>query len=220
MPVEPHGMMQNREKMNFIGITGGVGCGKSMVLKYLESEYGADIIYSDILVARLCEPGGECLEMIKQNIPEVFPESVIGLDGRMDRVEMGRVVFESPICRSTLNAIIHPTVKKEVCRIADEKRASGKCSLLILEAALLIEERYDLICDELWYIYSPEDLRRQRLKEHRGYSDEKITSMMASQLSDREFRAGCDVVIDNSGTKEQCHKAISVQLRKKKYLLR
>lgn len=200
--------------MHFIGITGGVGCGKSMVLKFLESEYGANIIYSDLLAASLCEPGGVCLDEIKANIPDVFPESVIGPDGSMDRAAMAQAVFESEERRRILNGIIHPAVKKEVCRIVDEERTLGKCELLILEAALLIEERYDLICDELWYIYSPEDVRRARLKEHRGYSDEKITSVMASQLSDSVFREKCDVVIDNSGTKEDCHKMIKEQVER------
>ena len=198
--------------MHFIGITGGVGCGKSMVLKFLESEYGAYIIYSDILAAQLCEPGGECLEMIKAKVPEVFPESVIGPDGSMDRAAMGQAVFGSEECRLALNAIIHPTVKKEICRIAEEKRQSGDCELLILEAALLVEERYELICDELWYVYASEEIRRARLKEHRGYSDEKITSVMNSQLPDSVFREKCDVIIDNEGSKEECHRIVRSQV--------
>ncbi|HBA63793.1 MAG TPA: dephospho-CoA kinase, partial [Lachnospiraceae bacterium] len=75
------------------------------------------------------------------------------------------------------------------------------------EAALLIEDKYDEICDELWYIYAGEEIRRERLKKSRGYSDEKIDSIFASQLSEEVFRSHCDVIIDNSGvfsqTKEQ-----------------
>ena len=73
----------------------------------------------------------------------------------------------------------------------------------LLEAALLIEEHYDEICDELWYIYTSEENRRARLKQSRGYSDEKISEMFESQLCENEYRRHCKVVIDNNGTTEE-----------------
>ena len=75
--------------------------------------------------------------------------------------------------------------------------------ILVLEAALLIEEHYDEICDELWYIYTSEENRRARLKRSRGYSDEKISEMFESQLCENEYRRHCKVVIDNNGTTEE-----------------
>lgn len=71
-----------------------------------------------------------------------------------------------------------------------------------IEAALLIEDHYDTIVDEMWYIYADEDTRRKRLKESRGYSDSKIDDIFASQSSDDVFRRFCSVVIDNSGSIE------------------
>ena len=68
-----------------------------------------------------------------------------------------------------------------------------------MEAALLIEDHYDVICDELWYIHTDEQVRAERLKESRGYDDEKIESIMANQKSPEEFKKACQVVIDNSG---------------------
>ena len=79
---------------------------------------------------------------------------------------------------------------------------------LILEAALLIEEHYDEICDELWYIYTSEENRRLRLKESRGYSDEKIDNIFASQLSEAEYRSACQKCIDNNGTVEHTYMQI------------
>ena len=69
--------------------------------------------------------------------------------------------------------------------------------IFFLEAALLIEDHYQVICDEFWYIYVPEALRRERLKESRGYSDEKIDSILKSQLTEEEFKNACSQVIDN-----------------------
>ena len=74
---------------------------------------------------------------------------------------------------------------------------------LFIEAALLIEDGYKKIVDELWYIFTKEEVRRERLKASRGYSDEKIDSIIASQLSEAEFRENSDFVIDNSGTMEE-----------------
>ena len=79
---------------------------------------------------------------------------------------------------------------------------------LFIEAALLIECGYDKIVDELWYIYADKEVRRQRLKESRGYSDEKIDNIFKNQLSEDKFRSHCKVVIDNSGTLEDTCKQI------------
>ena len=94
-------------------------------------------------------------------------------------------------------------MKREVLRLADNERRSGRYAYFILEAALLIEEGYGDICDELWYIYASQKLRRQRLKESRGYSDQKIDGILKSQLSEAEFQRHCQVVIDNNGTLEE-----------------
>ena len=85
--------------------------------------------------------------------------------------------------------------------------------LFVLEAALLIEEKYDEILDELWYIYTDDAVRAARLMESRGYSEDKIRSIMRQQLSDEEFRAHCRVVIDNSGRPEDTQKQIDRVLR-------
>ena len=93
---------------------------------------------------------------------------------------------------------MHPAVKASIKeKILNEKEKGTK--LFVLEAALLIEEHYDEICDELWYIYVDETNRRDRLKVSRGYTDEKIDSMMKTQLSEEVFQKKCKVVIDNSG---------------------
>ena len=87
---------------------------------------------------------------------------------------------------------------------------------LFLEAALLIEEHYDAICDELWYIYTNEDKRRARLIASRGYSNEKIDQIFKSQLSEETYRRACKVVIDNNGTVEQALEQIEKHLRRSK----
>ena len=89
--------------------------------------------------------------------------------------------------------------------------------LLVLEAALLIEEHYDEICDELWYINTSRENRRARLKESRGYSDAKVDQIFASQLSEEEYERHCKVVIDNNGLPEQTFAQIDEALRREAY---
>ena len=101
--------------------------------------------------------------------------------------------------REKLNRIVHPAVREYILETIRTQRAEGT-RLFFLEAALLIEEKYNEICDELWYVYADEAVRRKRLKESRGYTDSKITSMIRSQLPEQRFREAADFVINNSGS--------------------
>ena len=180
--------------MKVIGITGGVGSGKSQVLDYMKEQFGATICQADHVAWELQEPGKSCyLEIV-----ECFGIEILKQDGTINRSALGAIVFEDEAKLQRLNDIMHPSVKKEIKRRLDAERSSGT-ELFLVEAALLIEEHYDEICDELWYIYSSESVRIQRLRESRAYSDEKIRDMMSKQLSEAVFREKCDRVIDNNG---------------------
>ena len=160
--------------MRFIGITGGVGAGKSEILHYIEKNYPAEVVLADELAHTLMQPGTDCFA----EITEVFDgEDIFAEDGSLDKGKMAEVIFSDEEKREQMNAIVHPAVKREVLRLAEQKRKEGKISYFILEAALLIEEGYDKICDELWYIYTTRKNRRERLKASRGYSDEKIDAI-------------------------------------------
>ena len=113
------------------------------------------------------------------------------------------MIFSGENKRRRLNGIVHPAVKEEILEIYRQELKKGKISYLILEAALLIEDGYDKICDRLWYIDTDKDVRRRRLKESRGYSDEKIDEIFASQLPKEVYREYCSQVIDNNGTLEE-----------------
>ena len=111
---------------------------------------------------------------------------------------LGEIVFSDRAQLSVLNGIVHPAVKKEILKkIQQEERRNT--NLFILEAALLIEDHYDKICDELWYIYVEDSIRKNRLFYSRGYGAATIESIMRAQLSKDMFLKHCDRVIDNSG---------------------
>lgn len=188
-------MKQNNKAsaIKIIGVTGGVGSGKSSVLEELQSSYNAVVCQADDVARCLQQRGQQCYDTIVQK----FGNAVLGQDGEIDRQKLAAVVFSSPGKLQELNAIVHPAVKKEIISRIQQEKECGT-ALFIIEAALLLEDHYDAICDELWYVYTDEDVRRARLKESRGYSDEKIDSIMRNQMAEEEFFTRCDRVIHNS----------------------
>lgn len=205
-----------------LGITGGVGCGKSTVLQYLRDHYGAVLIECDEVARQLQQPGGPCYEPMLRLFQEAAESRkkcpdrkkcageegclfFLNEDGSFNRGALAQLVFGDEKLLSALNAIVHPEVKKHVKeRILSCRRspASGETQggdpLIVIEAALLLEDHYDEICDEIWYVYAGEDVRRERLISGRGYSDEKIDRIFANQRSEESFRACCALTIDNS----------------------
>lgn len=190
--------------MRFIGITGGVGAGKSAILEYINSKPGTRVMLADNIAHVVMEPGTECYRKLR----EIFAEDIFYKDGNIDKAKMAVAIFNDSKLRDKLNAIVHPAVKQYVIDQYETEKKKGELEWLILEAALLIEEHYDEICDELWYIYTSEENRRARLKEARGYSDEKIDSIMKSQLGEDAYRNACQKIIDNNGNVEQTYKEI------------
>lgn len=205
--------------MKVIGITGGVGSGKSTILAYLHNlaEYCTEpplnniktyVIDADKVAHDLQKPGNLCYDAIIH----AFGQGILHEDGTIDRKKLGNIVFSDNKRLLELNAIVHPSVKNHIIQTIETIRSGQSADFIFVEAALLIEEHYDEICDELWYIYVNEDNRRIRLKQSRGYTDEKISQIMAKQLDEETFRKACRVVIDNNNSAEDTYRQIREEL--------
>lgn len=181
--------------MKTIGITGGVGTGKSAVLSYIKEHYNCQVIIADQVAHQVKEPGQLCYE----KLVHLLGKEILKADKTIDKSRMAEKIFADQAVLNQVNHIIHPAVKDFILKEIADHKAEGKRDFLFVEAALLIEDGYEQIVDELWYIHSQSDLRRSRLKETRAYSDEKIDQILKEQLSEKEFRQHCNVVIDNSG---------------------
>lgn len=190
--------------MKVIGVTGGVGSGKSVVLSILEKDYHAETILADLVAHDLMQPGGKSYE----DIVEAFGDGILNDDGTIDRVKLGNIVFHDAGKLQKLNAITHPNVKEEIKNRIQKIREQGTASMILLEAALLIESGYEDVYDELWYIYVDRETRYRRLQEGRGYTREKTDSIMQKQLTEEQFRKYADVVIDNSYSIEETKQQI------------
>lgn len=188
--------------MKVIGITGGVGAGKSEILNFIAANWNATVVEADEVGYLVMRPGKTCFAPIV----ELFGPAILQEDGTLNREEISRQVFEDKALLEKLNQIVHPAVKEYVKKTIQREKKNDT-DIFVVEAALLIEDKYDEICDELWYIYADEETRTERLMRNRGYSEEKIRGIFENQLSEDEFSEHCDFEIDNSGdfeeTKEQ-----------------
>lgn len=200
--------------MLVIGITGGVGCGKSQVMDILSKKSDSYFLKADNLAKELEQKGGPCYEPLLG----LFGESILGENAEIDGNKMAAAIFEGggSTLLKRVDDIVHPAVKREILKRIDIARGKNIYDFFFIEAALLIEDGYESICDELWYIYASQQVRAKRLKEVRGYSDEKIKGIFASQLDEDTFRKHCLTVIDNNGTIDELIGNVDRVLRDKK----
>ncbi len=194
--------------MKLIGITGGVGAGKSEILSFIKKHYRCEIILADEAANRIKLPGEACYE----KLVKLLGREVLDEKSFIDKNKMAAKIFFDKSLLNKVNAIIHPMVREYLEKEVDRARREGNVELFFIEAALLIENGYCDFVDEMWYIYASADVRRERLKKYRGYDDAKIDRIMASQLSEEHFRLNSDFVVDNSSTLEAAYGQIMKRL--------
>lgn len=185
--------------MRIIGITGGIGTGKSTVLHMMEREAGVYIVETDRLAHTLMEPGQKAYE----KIVDTFGTQILLEDGTINRASLGKIVFGDAGKLEQLNAIVHPAVKEYIITDIATKRKSGEVRFYVIEAALLIEDGYKAICDELWYIYVDREERIRRLIAGRGGDRAKYEAVMENQATEDYYMENCDVVIHNEESLEK-----------------
>lgn len=195
-------------KLLFIGITGGIGAGKSEILSYIRKHYKCEIYLADEVAHEVKKPGTDCYRALL----ELLGEDIVGSDGQIDKGKMAERIFADSALLEGVNSIIHPAVKSYLLEHLEKARAKGESELFFVEAALLIECGYGQLVDEMWYIYADENVRRERLRRFRGYSEAKTDSIMRKQLSEQRFRENCDFIIDNSGPLEDSYRQIDRKL--------
>lgn len=190
--------------MKIIGITGGVGAGKTQVLSYIEAHYRCRIIRADEAAHLLYEPGQECHKRLVQ----LLGHDILNKDSTIDKKKMAALIFNDKNLLQGVNQIVHPAVKKYILEQIAYEQEKGEAEYFFIEAALLIEERYDQIVDEMWYIHADAQVRAQRLMRDRQYSAQKVTDIMSGQLGEAQFRQHCKVVLSNNGDLEDTYKQI------------
>jgi dephospho-CoA kinase len=180
-----------------IGLTGGIGSGKSTVSKYL-AELGAAIIDADKVGHEAFQPGTEAW----REVVATFGRDILTPQGEIDRKKLGAIVFDNPAALAQLNGIMHPKMGDMMKAQIDEYRRQG-VAVVVLEAAILIEANWTPLVDEVWVTTAPESVVLERLKKQRGLAEEQTLARIRSQLSSEERLKHADVVITNEGNLEE-----------------
>lgn len=194
--------------MKFIGITGGVGAGKSEILKYIKRHYKCEIYLADEAAHEVKRAGTECFD----RLVTLLGSDIVGEDGEINKAVMADKIFGDEELLRQVNEIVHPAVKDYLMAKYEAALENPDIELFFVEAALLIEAGYKELVNEMWYIYADSNVRRKRLMYSRGYSEEKIQNIMDNQLTEEEFREACDFVIDNSGLLADSYRQIDKKL--------
>lgn len=178
-----------------IGLTGGIGSGKSTVSSRL-AELGAFIVDADLVAREIVEPGQPALA----ELAEAF-DGVLNPDGTLNRAELARQAFATPEATKKLNAITHPRIRARTEELFKQGRESG-AEVLVYDMPLLIENGEVNKVDHVLVVDAPYELRIERLVQHRGLDEDDARRRIAAQI-DRETRLGtADTVLDNSGSLE------------------
>jgi dephospho-CoA kinase len=177
-----------------LGLTGGIGAGKSVVGGILR-ELGAYVIDTDKVGHRVYEPGSEGW----RRIVETFGEGVLAPDRTIDRKRLGAIVFGDETQRRALNAIVHPLIFQEIMREISARRAAGFTGHIVLEAPILVEAKGTGMVDRIWVVTAPRAAVEERLTSARGLTRAEIAARAGAQLADAERRRHADLVIENDG---------------------
>lgn len=184
--------------MKIIGITGGIGTGKSKVLDILQKYDNTYIIEADKVAHLIMSKNFSDAFSIYNKLIQLFGNEIIdSTSGEIDRKILGNIVMKDEKLLEQLNALVHPEVKRYILADIEKHKLSGT-KYYVIEAALLIQDGYKSICDEIWFIRTDVDTRIKRLRSSRNYSYDKAVSFIKNQPEDEYFIKGSDRIIDNN----------------------
>ncbi|MCX6020688.1 MAG: dephospho-CoA kinase [Chloroflexi bacterium] len=181
--------------MLVIGLTGGIGTGKSTVTQTL-AELGAVVINADLVGHTAYLPH----QNVWQDVVDAFgAENILGENDEVDRRKLGAVVFGSPEALARLNGIVHPWMFGRMKELLKDEEDKG-VQVVVLEAAILIEANWTPLVNQVWVTVASEDNVVQRVQARNNFSEEQIRARIRSQTSDDVRTTRADVVIDTNGT--------------------
>lgn len=187
--------------MKLIGLTGGVGSGKSTVAEMLR-ELGAEVVDADEASHAAYEPGSPGFEAVVREFGDEYVS-----DGRIDRARLGEVVFSDPDARLRLNAIVHPLVRELMAQRTAEAVERG-AEVVVQDVPLLFENGLERLFSSVVLVYVPEEVQMERLVSGRGFTRERAQAMVATQMPIEDKRGRAHHVINNSGTREETQEQV------------
>ncbi|MGH7780331.1 MAG: dephospho-CoA kinase [Candidatus Binataceae bacterium] len=181
-----------------IGLTGGIGSGKSAVAKIL-AELGAPSLDADKVGHSIYAPGGPAYK----DVVAAFGEQILAADGTVDRKKLGPIVFGDPAKLTKLNSIVHPKMLAEMRAMVAAMRTRGETRPIVVEAAILIEANWTPMCDEIWVVTAARERVIERVERDRGMVREQTEARIRAQISDADRLRHASLVIKNDGTMDE-----------------
>ncbi len=178
-----------------IGLTGGIGSGKSTVSKLL-AELGAPIIDADQVGHAIYAPDGPAYP----DMMAAFGEGILAPDRTIDRKKLGPIVFADPAALKRLNSIVHPKMFARMREMVDAMRTGGERKPIVIEAAILIEANWQPLFNEIWLVVASRERVIERVERDRGLKPEQTEARIRAQLSDDDRRKYATTVVTNNGT--------------------
>ncbi|MBI4299579.1 MAG: dephospho-CoA kinase [Chloroflexi bacterium] len=178
--------------MIVIGLTGGIGSGKSTVSQFLQ-KLGATVIDADKVGHEAYMPHTG----VWQQVVDAFGRGILQENEEIDRRKLGPIVFADPAALQRLNSIVHPAIYRMIAERLEEMRRKG-VKVAVVEAAILIEANWTSLVDQVWMTAVPEDTAVERTVKRSGLSDEQVRARVRSQLSNAERARHADVIIDTN----------------------
>jgi len=194
--------------MKVIGVTGGIGAGKSTVSDYLIQK-GFPVIDADKIAREITEPGSDVLEKLANS----FGDEILQTDGRLNRKKLGALVFADSDKKLKLDEITHRAILQRMLSDIAQGEAEGIHKVMFFDAALLFETGLQSYADNIWLVDSKDDIRVERLKQRDQLTEEEIYKRIKNQMSREEKLRRADVVLDNSKDKEALYLQIDKLLK-------
>jgi len=183
--------------MYTIGLTGGIGTGKSEVLSILR-DLGASTVQADLLAHEIYSPGKPAW----QDIIHTFGSEILTAEHQINRKKLGEIVFADKNKLSKLNQIVHPRIFEHLKELIEKQEMAG-VRLLVIEAAILIEAEWTEIVDSVWVVKASKSIIIDRLKGKTTLSEKQITQRINAQISDAKRQEKANEIITNNGDKSE-----------------
>jgi dephospho-CoA kinase len=181
-----------------IGLTGGIGSGKSTVAQIL-GEFGAPILDADKVAHTTYAPGASAYDAVIA----AFGAQIVAADRTIDRKKLGAIVFGKPEQLNKLTSIVWPATRAGISRNIAELRAGGAKLPIVVEAAILIEANWQPLFDEVWLVRAPREQVITRIEVQRGLKPDETEARILAQLSDEERAKHATLIIENNGSLEE-----------------
>lgn len=189
--------------MKILGVTGGMGSGKSAVARTLR-DLGAVVIDADFIARAVTAKGGKALE----ELADFFGNPILDENGDLDRKALADLVFKDPVKRHALEAITHKHIVAKILDGIENIRNSGKTEVVVIDAPIPLEHGFLDVVDEVWVVTADKETRISRAMERSGYTYEEALNRINSQMKDEEYLQVADDIIQNDGSVDELEKTV------------